>query len=351
MRKVVYTLGAVMLAGMLTCPVPGHAGEKQDIQTVSISAEELSDLVTGGKYLYSATDGIETGEAEAELITGQLELVGGFQKAKSPNLTKARKKIFKKAFKKYVGSEVTPVAYLASQVVAGTNHLYLCRIKAVVPDATEYYCIVSIYEDLKGKVSINEIVDTNVETNINELPGGWFQSSKPKVTKSIKKAFNKAMNNLDGVSYTPLAVLSEQVVAGMNYCILCESQVVYPGAPVNYSLVYIYKGLDGSAEITDIIPLTDNTSDDVIEVNPVEPEYSLNTVIVSVSEDASKKQLKKIFKKLGLSILYDYDGLNMYAVSLAEDTDAEGITELIEKLEAYDEILMAERDYIYHLDD
>ena len=64
-----------------------------------------------------------------------------------------------------------------------------------------------------------------------------------------------------------------------------------------------------------------------------------------------KKQLKKIFKKLGLSILYDYDGLNMYAVSLAEDTDAEGITELIEKLEAYDEILMAERDYIYHLDD
>ncbi len=350
MRKFVYALGAAMVASMLACPVAGHAEEKPDFETVTITAEELEELSTGGKYLYSATDGIETGTVDAELISEQIELDGGFQKAKTPTLTKTRKKIFKKAFKKFVGSDVTPVAYLASQVVAGTNHLYLCRIKAVVPNAKEYFCIVSIYEDLSGKVSINEIVDTDVETNINDLPGGWFQSSSPKVSKSIKKAFNKALNNLVGVSYTPLAVLSEQVVAGTNYCILCESQVVYPGAPVNYSLVYLYKGLDGSAEITDIVNLTDKSSDDVIDVDPVEPEYSMNTVIISVSENASKKKLKKIFKKLGLSILYDYKELNMYALSLAEDTDAEGISELIKKLEAYDEILIAERDYIYHLD-
>ena len=179
--------------------------------------------------------------------------------------------------------------------------------------------------------------------------GGWFQASNVKVTKSIKKAFKKAMNGLVGVDYKPVAVLAQQVVAGMNYCILCESKVVYPGAQTGYSLVYIYMGLDGSAELKDIVRLNDKQEDDTADAGAYIPDHSMKTVIVSVSEDASQKTVKKIFKKLGLTILYDYDNLNMYAVSLAEETDEEGLTELIEKLEAYDEILMAERDYISYL--
>lgn len=350
MKKVVCAVGAVLIAGMLANPVGAHAADEQEIKTVTISVEELNELATGGKYLYSATDGISAGTIEAELVS-EISPLGGYQKADSPKLTKARKKLFKKAFKGFVGSEVTPVAYIASQVVAGTNHMYLCRIRAVVPEAKEYYCFVVLYEDLKGNVSIKEIRNTENETKINELPGGWFQSSSAKVTKSIKKAVKKALSGLVGVNYKPVAVLSQQVVAGMNYCVLCESQVVYPGAAAGYSLVYFYQGFDGGVELVDIEKIVE-TGDDTAELQPgTEQNFSLKTVIVSVSEDASEKKLKKIFKKLGLSILYDYDSLNMYAVSLAEETDAQGIADLIEKLESYDEILTASRDYIYQLDD
>ncbi len=153
--------------------------------------------------------------------------------------------------------DITPVAYLASQVVAGFNHRYLCRIKAVAPDAKEYYAFVTVFEDLNGNASITKISTTDVETNINGLAGGWFQASSAKVTKQLRTEFNDALMGLVGVCYNPVAVLSEQVVAGMNYCLLCESQVVYPGAPKYYTLVYLYVRFDGTSEITDIVRIAD----------------------------------------------------------------------------------------------
>ncbi|MCR5323009.1 MAG: hypothetical protein K6E85_07045 [Lachnospiraceae bacterium] len=267
--KIARVVSVCALSAILACesfvpPMASYAaeGETQDIATITISTEELEALVSGGDYLFSATDGVESSTVGASLISDG-ELVGAYESAKSPKITKARRKLFKKAFKGFVGSEVTPVAYLAKQIVAGTNHLYLCRIKAVVPDAQEYYCFVSIYEDLEGNVSINEMINTEAATGINELMGGWSQASNVKVTKSIKKAFKKAMNGLVGVDYKPVAVLSQQVVAGMNYCILCESKVVYPGAQTGYSLVYIYKGLDGSAELKDIVRLDEKKENDI----------------------------------------------------------------------------------------
>ena len=53
----------------------------------------------------------------------------------------------------------TPVAYLGSQVVAGTNHAILCQAAAVYPDAQPYFVIVYLYEDLAGNVSILNIAD------------------------------------------------------------------------------------------------------------------------------------------------------------------------------------------------
>ena len=316
MRKsIVCALGAVMIGSMLTAPVEGYAAATKaaDFDAVTISAPLIND--------------------------------GGFAKAKSPKLTKERKKLFKKALKGFVGSDITPVAYLGSQVVAGVNHRYLCRIKAVVPGAKEYYAFVTVFEDPDGNASITRISTTDAETNINGFSGGWFQASSAKVPKSLRTAFENALMGLVGVGYNPVAVLSQQVVAGMNYCLLCEAQVVYPDAPKYYTLVYLYVGLDGSSEISGIVRIADGSGNALAEIEPAEPEHSMKTLIVSVDENASKKKIKKIFKKLGLSIMYDYDDLNMYAVELAEETDEAGLNELIEKLEAYDAILSAEKDY------
>ncbi len=88
-----------------------------------------------------------------------------------------------------------------------------------------------------------------------ELVGGWSAAASPEVTQEAQEAFDKAMEGLMGVDYTPVALLGTQVVAGTNYCILCQATVVSPEAQPYYALVYIYEALDGSAEVLTITDL------------------------------------------------------------------------------------------------
>ena len=104
---------------------------------------------------------------------------------------------------------------------------------------------------------IIEVKDFEAETNINDLDGGWAQAETPVITEDAGAAFDKAMKNLVGVDYTPVALLSTQVVSGTNYCFLCEATVVYPGAETSYALVYIYADLEGNAEITQIVNIAE----------------------------------------------------------------------------------------------
>ena len=71
---------------------------------------------------------------EGEMV-GDVVVSGGFEKASSPVITDEIKALFEKATDGMTGAAYTPVAYIASQVVAGTNHLVLCKVEAVVPDA------------------------------------------------------------------------------------------------------------------------------------------------------------------------------------------------------------------------
>ena len=65
-----------------------------------------------------------------------------------------------------------------------------------------------------------------------------------------KAAFDKATACLAGAYYEPVAVLAKQVVAGMNYCLLCKMTATVPDAKMQYHLVYIYEDLNGGASIT-----------------------------------------------------------------------------------------------------
>ena len=82
------------------------------------------------------------------------------------------------------------------------------------------------------------------------LAGGWHAAESAEVTEQALEAFSVALEGLDGVAYEPIALLGEQVVAGMNYCILCRATPVVPGAQSRFVLAYVYAGLDGSAEFT-----------------------------------------------------------------------------------------------------
>lgn len=105
-------------------------------------------MMVGGLAIAAAEDG------------GMLS--GGWTPAEDPTVTDEVKELLEKGLENLVGVGYVPVAYLGSQVVAGTNHAILCQATAVVPDARPYFTIVYLYEDLQGKVSLMNIAELDI---------------------------------------------------------------------------------------------------------------------------------------------------------------------------------------------
>ena len=219
-------------------------------------------------------------------------ITGGWSRTGSPVVTDDIKALVDKALDGLDGAEYTPVAYLGSQVVAGTNHAVLCRTAPVVPDAVETWAIIYIYEDLEGNVSLNDVKDFGVPTDIagEDIDGGWTPAQSPVVTDDVKKAVEKAQEAMTGASFEPVALLSSQIVAGTNYCVLCEETASVPGAEITYAIVRIYADLEGNAEITDIVELPEEEPEQQEDVgmqiaNPFVDYASLDEAAQAVGFD------------------------------------------------------------------
>lgn len=180
-------------------------------------------------------------------------VVGGWQTAQSPTVTPELRALTDKAFGTFEGARYEPVAYLAHQIVAGTNHRFLCKTTSVLPDGSQTYSIAEIYEDLDGNASIMDIVDSVVPTNLRDgenLSGGWTQPEDVTVPEDVQKALKTT-----GAQNEPIACVSTQVVAGMNYCLLCRAA----DADDAYTFIYLYVDLQGNASITDAVRFTDGS--------------------------------------------------------------------------------------------
>lgn len=90
-----------------------------------------------------------------------------------------------------------------------------------------------------------------------QLAGGWEITAAEGCTlpEAAQAAFEKATGTLLGATYTPVALLATQIVAGTNYCVLCQIAPVVPDPVPKWALVYIYADLEGNAEITNIYDL------------------------------------------------------------------------------------------------
>ena len=90
--------------------------------------------------------------------------------------------------------------------------------------------------------------------------GGWgnVPAEAGELPEDAQAAFDKATGGEEDIAYTPVSLLSKQVVAGTNYCILCqitdadaEETMTQPA----WALVYIYADLEGNAEILNVYEL------------------------------------------------------------------------------------------------
>lgn len=233
------------------------------------------------------TEAKPAAEPEPEETPENEPITGGWSAAASVELTDEVRALLDKALEDYTGLNVVPVAYLGSQVVAGTNHALLCRIAPVTPDAVETWAIVYLYEDLEGRVEITEVKDfgRSTELSTGSESGGWGLPTTPELTDADRAAFETALEGFTGVACEPVALLSLQVVGGFNKCFLCRATPVYPDAQSTWALVYVYEDLEGGAEITEIADLPEEEPVNVQIPNPFVDYATLEEAVAAVGFD------------------------------------------------------------------
>lgn len=180
----------------------------------------------------------------------------GYLPSTGTNLDAETQAIFEEGVKGIDAEGYTPVSVLATQVVAGLNYAFLC-------DTGSGWHVVTVYKDVQGKSSMTEdkavevdglkIADEDASTE--KLVGAWeiaMPESSDAIESGLADVFDKAAKEYTGVSFAPIAVIGNQVVAGINYRYLCEGEpAVKDPSPALY-VVEVYNDLDGNAEITSV---------------------------------------------------------------------------------------------------
>ena len=184
------------------------------------------------------------------------------------SLPKEVAEAFEKATEGFTGSDLTPVAYVGQQVVAGMNYMILCRSKTTAADPAVSFLMITVYADLEGNAEILNMKDfayeemTGGETpgdyevpKAETLSGGWSIPDDRTVgtlPEEVQAAFDKATESLTGAGFTPMAYLGSQIVAGTNYALLCCGEGSAAELGRYLQVIVIYADLDGNAQITGI---------------------------------------------------------------------------------------------------
>ena len=85
------------------------------------------------------------------------------------------------------------------------------------------------------------------------IVGGWDDPSATPVTKAQQDVFDKATKGMTGATYTAVAYLGQQVVAGTNHRFFCKQKTIVSGDVVmKYGVMTIFEDLDGNTKITSI---------------------------------------------------------------------------------------------------
>lgn len=229
----------------------------------NITSKLIALGLTGALVVVSFTACSKAKETTAEITADTVvekmsgnKRVGGWSVPQDTKITEEELKIFNKAIEGLTGVGYEPVAYLGSQVVAGTNHCFLCKSTVIYPGATNRYTLVYIYEKLDGTEEILKFEDVTLpgtaDADGTPIAGGWRYTEDPEADDNVTEVVDKATGKLLGAEYEPVAYIGSQVVEGMNHAVLCRITAVSPDAESGYALVYIYEDLNGGVEVLEI---------------------------------------------------------------------------------------------------
>ncbi len=185
-------------------------------------------------------------------VTGGLELTNNNVFVAPENLIED----YNKAMDDYTGRSTDPIALLGTQVVAGTNYMFLCT-------EDKEYKVVVVYNDLENNSSITkattfdfkQYVDKNNDIDVEELVGGWTIEvpAKPiELSENVQAIFDKANENMVGATYYPISQVAHQNKDGKNYAILCFGRLSDQNSTTGVFLLTIKEDENGADTIVSI---------------------------------------------------------------------------------------------------
>lgn len=147
-----------------------------------------------------------------------------------------------------------PIALLGTQVVSGTNYLYLCKSTWTDYQENVSFVLLQIYQDLSGK---SEVMGSAIlfPTEESREEGEDYidntGSYLPENIPAIQNAFEEAVPDNESAYYIPLAYIGKHTQEGKP-----EEDVIFTAkkskgkdAKANYELLYIGKDKDGKAKL------------------------------------------------------------------------------------------------------
>ena len=147
-----------------------------------------------------------------------------------------------------------PIALLGTQVVSGTNYLYLCKSTWTDYQENVSFVLLQIYQDLSGK---SQVVGSAIlfPTEESREEGEDYidntGSYLPENIPAIQNAFKEAVPDDENAYYIPLAYIGKHTQEGKS-----EEDVIFAAKDprgtddkISYELFYIGKDKDGKAKL------------------------------------------------------------------------------------------------------
>ena len=162
---------------------------------------------------------------------------------------------FKVAFPKgYNYTHYEPIALLGTQVVSGTNYLYLCKSTWTDYQENVSFVLLQIYQNLSGKSQVvgSAILFPTEESREEgedyiDNTGSYLPDNIP----AIQNAFEEAVPDDENAYYIPLAYIGKHTQEGKP-----EEDVIFAAkdprgtdAKISYELFYIGKDKNGKAKL------------------------------------------------------------------------------------------------------
>lgn len=248
MKKVLSLLVVVFMA---LCLCGCQDLSKEDLEKIVDSAQTVVDQAKD--IINKADETVKEAKEEVGAWAIKEGVIGG-------KIDDATLAIFNKACEGFAGQGFEPLALMATQVVAGTNYMFLCKGTTVTANPETALKVVTIYADLQGNAQILKVADFNLtdylfdnSLSIDQLAGGWTVNTGAQGIDA--EPLKKATDGLMGVSYKPIAQLGTQVVAGTNYSYLVVKTIVLANPVSTISVINVFENLKGECSILSVCDL------------------------------------------------------------------------------------------------